>query len=116
MFPPIAKEQGSNVSVGASNTPIIEKALAQIEQGSLAEATVRMLHLLTKARGYVRRTRLERELLALKKTDLFPDLSDESITKLLHLQSLIVEFAPQQAVSTLPILLATPELKKPHLS
>lgn len=115
MFPPIAKEQGSNVSVGASKTPVIEKALAQLEQGSLAEATVRMLHLLTKARGYVRRTRLERELLALKKTDLFPDLSDESITKLLHLQSLIVEFAPQQAISTLPILLATPELKKTAL-
>jgi hypothetical protein len=86
--------------------------LADIEQGGLAEATVRMLHLLTKARGYVRRTRLERELLALKRTELFPELNEDSITKLLHIQSLIVDYAPKQAISTLTVLLNTSELKK----
>jgi hypothetical protein len=115
MFPPVANDQASNVAVDVTKMPEIEKALANIEQGGLAEATVRMLHLLTNARGYVRRTRLERELLALKKTDLFPDLNEEAITKLLHLQSLIVDFAPVQAMSTLPILLNTPELKKAAL-
>jgi hypothetical protein len=115
MFPPVAHEHASNVASDVTKMPEIEKALANIEQGGLAEATVRMLHLLTKARGYVRRTRLERELLALQKTELFPDLNEEAITKLLHLQSLVVDFAPVQAMSTLPILLNTSELKKAAL-
>ena len=115
IFPPVANEQPSNVAGDVTKMPEIESALSQIEQGGLAEATVRMLHLLTHARGYVRRTRLERELLALKKTDLFPELNEESITKLLHLQSLIVDFAPKQAISTLTVLLNTPELKKAAL-
>jgi len=115
MFPPVANEHSSNVMSDVTKMPEIAKALADIEQGGLAEATVRMLHLLTKARGYVRRTRLERELLALKKTDLFPELNEDSITKLLHIQSLIVDFAPKQAISTLTVLLDTPELKKAAL-
>jgi pimeloyl-ACP methyl ester carboxylesterase len=115
MFPPSANEHPSNVAVDVTKMPEIAKALADIEQGGLAEATVRMLHLLTKARGYVRRTRLERELLALKKTDVFPELNEDSITKLLHIQSLIVDFAPKQAISTLTVLLNTPELKKAAL-
>jgi hypothetical protein len=115
MFPPVANEHPSNVMSDVTKMPEIAKALADIEQGGLAEATVRMLHLLTKARGYVRRTRLERELLALKKADLFPELNEDSITKLLHIQSLIVDFAPKQAISTLTVLLDTPELKKAAL-
>jgi pimeloyl-ACP methyl ester carboxylesterase len=115
MFPPVANEHPSNVMGDVTKMPEIAKALADIELGGLAEATVRMLHLLTKARGYVRRTRLERELLALKKTDLFPELNEDSITKLLHIQSLIVDFAPKQAISTLTVLLSTPELKKAAL-
>ena len=115
MFPPVANEHPSNVMGDVTKMPEIAKALADIELGGLAEATVRMLHLLTKARGYVRRTRLERELLALKKTDLFPELNEDSITKLLHVQSLIVDFAPKQAISTLTVLLSTPELKKAAL-
>jgi hypothetical protein len=51
----------------------------------------------------------------LKKTDLFPELNEDSITKLLHIQSLIVDFAPKQAISTLTVLLDTPELKKAAL-
>jgi hypothetical protein len=115
IFPPVANEHHSHVAGDVTKMPEIESALSQIEQGGLAEATARMLHLLTHARGYVRRTRLERELLALKKTDLFPELNEESITKLLHLQSLIVDFAPKQAISTLTVLLNTPELKKAAL-
>jgi pimeloyl-ACP methyl ester carboxylesterase len=115
LFPPVANEHPSNVMGDVTKMPEIAKALADIEQGGLAEATVRMLHLLTKARGYVRRTRLERELLALQKTDLFPELNEDSITKLLHTQSLIVDFAPKQAVSKLSVLLNTPELKKAAL-
>ena len=115
MFPPVANEHPSNVMGDVTKRPEIAKALADIERGGLAEATVRMLHLLTKARGYVRRTRLERELLALKKTELFPELNEDSITKLLHIQSLIVDFAPKQAISTLSVLLNTPELKKAAL-
>ena len=40
--------------------PDVRDALDRIEQGGEAEGTVRMLELLSEARGYVRRSRLER--------------------------------------------------------
>ncbi len=46
--------------------PDVRAALDNIERGGEAEGTVRMLELLSKARGYVRRSRLERELRAVR--------------------------------------------------
>src|SRR4029453_882474 len=42
--------------------PDVRAALDHMEHGGEAEGAVRMLELLSRARGYVRRTRLEREL------------------------------------------------------
>jgi Protein of unknown function (DUF3141) len=95
--------------------PEIRLALSMMETGGVPEATVRMLHLLTKARGYVRRTRLERELQALQKSH-FPNLSDEEpLSHLIHQQSLIVDFEPELAKESLKILLNTPEKQKEAL-
>jgi hypothetical protein len=85
--------------------PEVYRALAKIDQGGLAEGVVRILHLLNDARGYVRRTRLERELIALGHSTLFPDMEHEDIVKLVHQQALIVDFEPKLAIDSLPILL-----------
>lgn len=101
--------------VDVKTYPEIKAAMAIMDQGGVPEAVVRMLHLLTKARGYVRRTRLERELKALR-SSLFPDLKDEEpLSKVIHQQSLIVDFEPKLAVESLPKLLNTAEKQKEAL-
>ncbi|WP_353203007.1 DUF3141 domain-containing protein [Polynucleobacter sp.] len=115
VFHPTAEEHPLHSEIDVMKMPEIQAALANIEQGGLAEACVRMLHLLNKARGYVRRTRLERELQVLKRQDLFPDLSDQEIKKILHQQSLIVDFDQVNAIATLPLLLKTPESRQAAL-
>jgi pimeloyl-ACP methyl ester carboxylesterase len=115
VFHPTAEEHPLHSEIDVMKMPEIQAALANIEQGGLAEACVRMLHLLNKARGYVRRTRLERELQVLKRQDLFPDLSDQEIKKILHQQSLIVDFDQVNAIATLPLLLKTPENRQAAL-
>jgi pimeloyl-ACP methyl ester carboxylesterase len=115
IFHPTAEEHPLHSEIDVMKMPEIQAALANIEQGGLAEACVRMLHLLNKARGYVRRTRLERELQVLKRQDLFPDLSDQEIKKILHQQSLIVDFDQVNALATLPLLLKTPESRQAAL-
>ena len=115
IFHPTAEEHPLHSEIDVMKMPEIQAALANIEQGGLAEACVRMLHLLNKARGYVRRTRLERELQVLKRQDLFPDFSDQDIKKILHQQSLIVDFDQVNAMATLPLLLTTPESRRAAL-
>lgn len=73
---------------------------------------VRILHLLNDARGYVRRTRLECELIALGRSKLFPDMDHEGIVKIVHQQALIVDFEPKLAMYTLPVLLNTQTAQK----
>jgi pimeloyl-ACP methyl ester carboxylesterase len=91
----------------ARQMPEVNAALANIEAGGIAEAVVRILQLLNTARGYVRRTRLERELIALSHSSLFPNMAHEDIVKLVHQQSLIVDFEPKRALDTLSVLLNT---------
>lgn len=91
--------------VDVRQLPEVHHVLANIDQGGLAEGVVRILHLLNDARGYVRRTRLERELIALGHSKLFPDMDHEDIVKIVHQQALIVDFEPKLAIDSLPILL-----------
>jgi pimeloyl-ACP methyl ester carboxylesterase len=108
MTKPLDKHAKSK-DIDVREYPEIRLALSMMEVGGIPEATVRMLHLLTKARGYVRRTRLERELQALQRSH-FPDLSDETqISHLIHQQSLIVDFEPKLAQESLTTLLDSAE-------
>lgn len=92
--------------------PDVRAALDRVEQGGEAEGVVRMLELLSRARGYVRRSRLEREL-ALFATELpFSAMDDEARARLIHEQALIVQFAPEKAKASLPALLATAKDRK----
>ena len=101
--------------VDVRQMPEVHAALSSIDEGGLAEGVVRILHLLNSARGYVRRTRLERELIALGHSSLFPDMSHEDIVKLVHQQSLIVDFEPNKAFDTLPLLLNSADKQKKAL-
>jgi hypothetical protein len=114
MTKPIDKKEAKR-HVDVREYPEIKLALSMMEVGGVPEATVRMLHLITKARGYVRRTRLERELQALQKAH-FPNLNDEEpISHLIHQQSLIVDFEPSLAKESLKSLLDTPEKQQEAL-
>jgi pimeloyl-ACP methyl ester carboxylesterase len=101
--------------VDVRQMPEVHNALALVDKGGLAEGVVRILHLLNDARGYVRRTRLERELIALGHSKLFPDMDHEDIVKIVHQQALIVDFEPKLAIDSLPILLHTADAQKKAL-
>jgi hypothetical protein len=87
----------------------VREALANIEKGGEAEGTIRMLELLSTARGYVRRTRLERELELFETVEPFRSMSESQRAHMIHEQSLIVQFAPDKALASLPRLLNAPE-------
>jgi pimeloyl-ACP methyl ester carboxylesterase len=115
MTKPLDKHHGKRRDVDVREYPEIRLALSMMEVGGVPEATVRMLHLITKARGYVRRTRLERELQALQRAH-FPNLHDENaLSHLIHQQSLIVDFEPTLAKESLVVLLSSEEKQKEAL-
>src|SRR5262245_13215938 len=68
-----------------------------------------MLELLSRARGYVRRSRLERELALFHTEEPFRSIDETERARLIHEQSLIVQFAPDKAKASLPRLLDTPK-------
>jgi hypothetical protein len=89
--------------------PEVHEALEHLEDGGEAEGAIRMLELLSGARGYVRRTRLERELQIFATEEPFSSMDETKRAKLIHAQSLVVQFAPEKAKDSLPRLLKTPE-------
>ncbi len=115
MIAPLQSDAPKHRVVDVRQMPEVHSALAQIEHGGVAEAVVRILHLLNNARGYVRRTRLERELIALGHSSLFPNMAHEDIVKLVHQQAMIVDFEPKKAMDTLCVLLNSQEKQKKAL-
>ncbi|WP_176256762.1 DUF3141 domain-containing protein [Derxia lacustris] len=96
--------------------PVVRAALAQMSVGGAAEGTVRMLSLLARARGYERRSRLEREVLAFRNSPLLAGFDEQALARLVHEQSIAVDFEPEQALATLPLLLDTPEERRDALA
>ncbi|ARN81686.1 DUF3141 domain-containing protein [Methylocystis bryophila] len=89
--------------------PVVEAALRHVDQGGFCEAVIRMMLMLSDARGAVRRDRLERSAHMLSHDKPFAGLGPEKRTQIIQDQTTIVEFVPERALQTLPNLLKTPQ-------
>ena len=84
--------------------PQVKEALAKSGAGGYAEAIIRMLILIARARGSVRRDRLERSNRILHSRPPFDTMTPEHRSRIIHEQTMIVEFAGKEAIATLPEL------------
>ena len=94
------------------NLPQVQTALQHIESGGFAEAVIRMLILLAESRGSVRRDRLERSSRVLTSDEPFRSLTVNQRNLIINEQTLIVQFAHEEAIKALPKLLRTPEERR----
>jgi len=85
--------------------PQVRDAIQSAEAGGYKEAIVRMLILLARARGSVRRDRLERTNRLLHSRAPFDTMTPDQRARLINEQNMIVEFAGDGAVSSLAVLL-----------
>lgn len=95
--------------INVHNLPEVKEALSQIGEGGLAAGSIRMMLLMNRARGYIRRTRLERAFDIIKGTEPFKSMDAAEIAKLIRVQTLIVDLEPQLAFSSLTSVLKTAE-------
>jgi hypothetical protein len=96
------------VNENLRRSPKVVQALAAMAQGGEAEGTLRMLELLSLARGYTRRSRLEKTLHLFEVEEPFKSMSSTERAAMIHRQALIVQFSPEKARESLPLLLDTP--------
>jgi pimeloyl-ACP methyl ester carboxylesterase len=88
-----------------AHLPEVEEILLAIDRGGFEVAVIRMLILIAESRGAVRRDRLERSAKVLSKDEPFASLGAEKRNALIREQTIVVEFAPERAMATLPDLL-----------
>jgi hypothetical protein len=86
----------------------VREAIEKAKAGGYAEGIIRMLVLLARARGSVRRDRLERSNRLLHTKPPFNSMTEERRSHMIHEQSVIVEFAPEEAIASLADLLSDP--------
>ena len=91
-----------------SKFPHVQEAIQRAKLGGYAEGIIRMLILLARSRGSVRRDRLERSDRLLHARPPFNSMTPELRSRMIFEQSLVVEFAGNDAVTTLADLLKDP--------
>ncbi len=103
--------------VDARDLPVVKDALDAIGKGGFAEALTRTASLLARkgAPFPLERVVLKRELVD-DYRDLLPDLAPDRWRTIRGAQDIIVRYAPEQAVATLPQLLADPADRQRLLS
>jgi pimeloyl-ACP methyl ester carboxylesterase len=88
--------------------PQVQDAIRRLKSGGYAEGIVRMLVLLARARGAVRRERLERSNQLLHGRPPFNSMTAQARAGMIREQSMIVEFCGDQAITTLADILIDP--------
>ena len=94
----------------------VQDALDRIEQGGFAAGLIRMLILMAHSRKEVRRSRLERSNRMLMTTEPFASMKPKTRTRLIHRESLIVGFEPEEAIAALPKLIQGEEDRRRALA
>ncbi|MGQ3674326.1 DUF3141 domain-containing protein [Xanthobacter sp. TB0139] len=92
--------------------PEVRSALLHVRSGGFVEAVIRMLILLADARENVRRDRLERSAQVLTSDEPFSSLPVEQRAQIIHEQTLVVEYAGEEAIQALPEMLKTEEERR----
>jgi hypothetical protein len=90
----------------------VQDALDRIEEGGFPAGVIRMLILLARASGSVRKDRLERSNRMLETVEPFASISPKHKTRMVHRESLIVTFEADAALRTLPLLLDEAEERR----
>lgn len=85
--------------------PEVERVLDRVGAGGYPEAILRMLVLLARARGSVRRERLERSNAMLHSRAPFESMPADERAQMIHEQTLIVDLAGKDAITALPDML-----------
>ena len=103
-----AARQGPAQTHDVNKFPQVQEAIKKAKLGGYAEGIVRMLVLLARARGSVRRDRLERSNQLLHARPPFNSMTAEARSRIIHEQSVIVEFCGEDAITTLADILRDP--------
>jgi hypothetical protein len=110
-------ETVAEATVDARDLPVVKDALDAIEEGGFPEALTRTASLLAR-KGVpfpLERVVLKKELVE-EYRDLLPDLAPDKWRQIRGAQDIIVRYAPEQAVATLPRLLTDPADRERLLS
>jgi hypothetical protein len=99
------EEAAADTADELADAPEVRAALSNVAVGGYAEAVIRMMILLARARGGVRRTRLARSQAVLTGEAPFADMTAAARQALIREQTLIVELRPEEALTSLATLL-----------
>lgn len=101
-----AEEQAAASVTDPRELPFVQEALASVAEGGYTEAFARVAALLVR-KGELPLSRLVmRQELATDYADLLPDLPLDEWRRVRGEQEIVVRYAPEQALATLPTLLA----------
>ena len=104
------REQRAPAAANARDLRFVQEALAEIRSGSFPAAVARAAVLLARHGEPLPLARLSRNREMIKDyAGLLPDMAPDKWRRLRGEQELIVAYAPQEAVATLPVLLADPD-------
>jgi pimeloyl-ACP methyl ester carboxylesterase len=107
-----ARETAAEIPPGARREIDTSGLATRCREGGYAEAVVRMMLLLARARGGVRRSKLERSKHLLSSQPPFAAMSETGRQTLIQTQSELVSLAPEECLASLPALLPAPKQRR----